>query len=505
MSNQLYSLETLSWENVNWAIIKKNVTRIQERIYKASRNKKYARVKDFQKFLIKNISAKLLAIRVITDNNKIKEQFKFLTQTNLNSKDKINIFSFIAMKNITSLPVRDSLFKTNTDRRLALISITDKVKQLLAKLALDPEWNAKFQEIKCISTISHKYHYSIEKITLELGQGKPEYILNGSIVLNTLGYEPLLKKVNTTPIITNQIRAWLNSGMISDYFEHNESTFYSARNNTGYPAKNIIAPLLLEIALNDIEKQLYMWLEIQYKNLELEMEKEREICIIRYRNSFLLIHSKKDILLRTTAFLNTWLAQIGLQLNSKRSSVKVSTEGFDFLGFTFIHIWRKQNLDLKIFPSRISKVMFLLSVKTIVQEAKGKAAFYLIQRLVPRIKEWGTYFANCECKETFKRMDYMIFQKIKSWAFRHHAFNKNKTYFKNKFFPFDKSYLFQGKEYKTNWLLTSNNNTSFIGNLNKATYMIKLSWIRNQDPARIEKNIILFNKSKLDWFRYLGA
>ena len=60
--------ENLNWETIDWYKVKETVLRLQMRIAKAYRDKKYNKVKSLQWLLTHSLSAKLLAVKKITSN-----------------------------------------------------------------------------------------------------------------------------------------------------------------------------------------------------------------------------------------------------------------------------------------------------------------------------------------------------------------------------------------------------------------------------------------------------
>jgi RNA-directed DNA polymerase len=57
------------WKTINWKQIQKNVYRLQTRIFKAKRRGDTKQVHRLQKLMIKSRSAKLLAVRRVTQDN----------------------------------------------------------------------------------------------------------------------------------------------------------------------------------------------------------------------------------------------------------------------------------------------------------------------------------------------------------------------------------------------------------------------------------------------------
>lgn len=57
------------WSQINWSKVEANIRRLQGRIYRAAANGEAAKVKNLQKLLIRSMSAKLKAIRQVTQEN----------------------------------------------------------------------------------------------------------------------------------------------------------------------------------------------------------------------------------------------------------------------------------------------------------------------------------------------------------------------------------------------------------------------------------------------------
>lgn len=61
------------WKRLPWKKFRRNLLRLQKRIFKAVREGDMAKVRNLQKLILKSTSAKLLAIRQITQLNKGKK------------------------------------------------------------------------------------------------------------------------------------------------------------------------------------------------------------------------------------------------------------------------------------------------------------------------------------------------------------------------------------------------------------------------------------------------
>src|ERR1700712_3433531 len=62
-----------TWADIDWHAVEMNVGRLQERIYRATKDGDWMRVKSLQKLLARATSTKLLAIRRVTQENQGKK------------------------------------------------------------------------------------------------------------------------------------------------------------------------------------------------------------------------------------------------------------------------------------------------------------------------------------------------------------------------------------------------------------------------------------------------
>jgi RNA-directed DNA polymerase len=79
---------------------------------------------------------------------------------------------------------------------------------------------------------------------------QPKWILDTDLAkcFDTIAQQPLLKKLNASPFITRQIRAWLRAGVM-DNFQYSETS-------QGVPQGGSLSPLLANVALHGMENTL---------------------------------------------------------------------------------------------------------------------------------------------------------------------------------------------------------------------------------------------------------
>ena len=59
----------VDWDSIQWDTPRRHVRRIQEQIFRATRDKDWAKVKNLQKLLVRSHSVRLLAVRRVTQEN----------------------------------------------------------------------------------------------------------------------------------------------------------------------------------------------------------------------------------------------------------------------------------------------------------------------------------------------------------------------------------------------------------------------------------------------------
>jgi len=89
---------------------------------------------------------------------------------------------------------------------------------MLMKLALEPEWESKFEN----NVYGFRPGYSTadakHAITRQI-QGAPKYFLDADIkgCFDNIRHKELLSKIDTIPMFEKQIKAWLEAGIMKDH------------------------------------------------------------------------------------------------------------------------------------------------------------------------------------------------------------------------------------------------------------------------------------------------
>jgi RNA-directed DNA polymerase len=449
------------WNQVDWGTVEVQVFKLQKRVYRASQSGDVAKVHKLQRLLLQSWNARLLAVRRISQDNQGKHTAGIDGYKSLSPDQRLTLAENLRLNDKGSPLRRVWIPKPGrTERRgLGIPTMEDRARQSLLKLALEPEWEARFEPNSYGFRPGRSCHDAGEAIHIAINN-KPKYVLDADIAkcFDRINHEVLLQKLNTSPTIARQIRAWLKSGMLDrgDWFPTEEGT----------PQGGVISPLLANIALHGLEEYIKQWAE----TLKGESGKNRKaISLIRYADDFVVLHKNKTVIQQAKGLISNWLHGLGLELKESKTRIchTLYSEGEEKAGFDFLG-WNIRQYPIGKKHSGITAEGKLLGYKTIIKpnkenvktqyhkivevldSMKGKSQEEVIGRLDPIIKGWTNYHSTVCSGKTFNRLDHLVYKKLRRWVQRRHP-NKTYKWCKNK-------YWHRGKDKRTagdNWVFST--------------------------------------------------
>lgn len=419
-----------SWANINWSAAPgRTVEQLQARIYRAAEQGDHARVKNLQKLLARSTSAKLLAIRRVTQENKGKHTPGIDGQVCKTPEDRLKLLKDgLGLKGYRPQPVRRVYIpKANGKKRpLGIPTIKDRVMQGIIKFALEPEWESRFEGNSYGFRPGRCTMDAIEAIHTTLAQKDArKWVFDADIsgCFDNIDHDRLLERI---PVFTRTIRRWLKAGVVE--FGTYEDTL------TGTPQGGILSPLLANIALDGMER-LFGCETAQGKPISPghRYGRNRGINLIRYADDFVVTAPSKAVLeTYVKPRLDEFLAERGLTLNEAKTRIVHVDEGFDFLGFTI----RSFKGKLLTKPQKEKVQAHLRHIKTYLRHNQQTPAWQVIKDLGPIIRGWANYYRHAASKETFNKVDHQVWQKLWHWARRRHP-NKPASWVRVRYFTPD--------------------------------------------------------------------
>lgn len=425
------------WNTVDWKKTERQVFKLQKRIYQASRRGDRKTVHRLQRLLTTSRSAKLLATRKVTQDNRGKRTAGVDGRTAIMPSQRCKLAARLDIAKKPS-PVRRIWIPKpgkKEQRPLGIPTIEDRAKQALVKLALEPEWEAKFEPNNYGFRPGRSSHDAIEAIFGSIKQ-KNVYVLDADIegCFDNINHQALLEKMETYPKLRRIVRHWLKVGYVD-----NQSLFPTKK---GTPQGGVISPLLANRALHGIEQDtkeaLYpLILEtLKSESKDATRGKARNIqtlSIIRYADDFIVMHESLKVVEAAQRHIEKWLARMGLALKQEKTQVVHTLEtyqgqkaGFDFLGF---HVRQypaskkgegRYQFKSIIKPSDEAIKRHIAEIQEVLRKYRGAPQVGVISKLNPIIRGWANYYGTVVSRKVFERTRHILHQLLWRWAsFRH--------------------------------------------------------------------------------------
>lgn len=501
-------MSNLAWKDINWTLVQKRISRQQRRVYKASMEGNKSKVHAIQRRIIGSLDAKLLAVRKITTENKGRNTSDVDGVKAISHEKKIKLAYQLKLDGKTRTIRRIYIPKPGKSemRPLGIPTIEDRAKQMLAKLALEPEWEAIFEPNSFGFRPGRSCHDAIAALFLSL-RDKSRYVLDADIqqCLDKIDHDKLLRKIATFGLLEDQIKAWLKADIMIQYKNRPNEVFKALE---GTPQGEVISPLLANIALHGLGEYIKEWYATSwYSNTGRDSkvakrDRKASIGFARYADDFIFTAPSQTDIEKIEEQVSIWLnKEAGLTLSKAKTRIINSSEGFEFLGFQIISIKNNNKLNsykVKIHPSKSSKASYINRIHKLIQANKSASSYALIKILSSRIIGWANYYRSFECIQDFAKLDYLIYNQIRAWVFRRKSKGlRSRTKLKLKYFPEGKSYYFKGKAYKNNWILcgqTLNQKGEKVEN-----FLPKMVWVGSSQHIKIKGNASPYDGNDLYW------
>ena len=173
------------WSDINWTAVKACVRRLQGRIFRAAAHGELAQVKNLQKLLVRSQAAKLLAIRQVTQANDGKHTPGIDGVVCDTPEARLALLQDgLSLRGYQPKPVRRVYIpKANGQwRPLGIPTVKDRTMQAIVTMALEPEWESRFEANSYGFRPGRSCHDAIEALHTTLNHhGCSEWVLDADI------------------------------------------------------------------------------------------------------------------------------------------------------------------------------------------------------------------------------------------------------------------------------------------------------------------------------------
>nr|YP_010336460.1 putative reverse transcriptase/maturase [Goniotrichopsis reniformis]UNJ14866.1 putative reverse transcriptase/maturase [Goniotrichopsis reniformis] len=451
MTSTILTTENAEWINFNWKAIENRVKFLRFRIFNASKRKDFLTARHLQELMLNSSANILLSIRRITAlNQNVTGIDKIRTHLvhNLMTMDFSNYFP-INYQNLT-IP------KTQRKQKILRIHILkDHCIQMIIKNALEPQWEAYFEDNVYGNRPGRCSHDAINHLTQILRKyPSKKWIVQSNFneCLESLNGQIILKRLANFPRV-DLIFKWIKADYLSSHL-------YRAL-EAKLPQSNIITALLGNIALDEMDK-------IIKKNYS---ETTSRHFYVRYDDVMVLFCETKDEACKARELIIKWAKNINIKSSSENFSIEHITQGFNFLG---VHIIPQvlDNITISIYPNQKAIQDLRSILKAIWMRGRGKDVQWVLNRLNPRIREWCNYYSFYKSTIIFKEIDNWMFQRSVRYCKRTHP-NKSWAWMQQKYFG-----RFNAKK-SSKWI---------FGDKESGKYLLRLTWtpVRQYIPIQIQ-------------------
>lgn len=474
---------TTIWRETNWKKVNRYVNKLRHRIFRAESEGNSRKVRDLQRLLIRSKAALKLAIRRVTQTNKGKRTPGVDGFTAMNDAKRGKLFVKLNNRDIKKhkpKPVKRIYIpkKNGKKRSLGIPTIIDRVYQELLRLALEPQWEARFEPTSYGFRPARRTHDALERIFFNTKSGKWSQVFEGDFkaCFDTISHEFILKKLDGFPYV-DVIEKILKAGY------NDEGNFFPTEQGT--PQGGLLSPLLANIALTGLED----YLNISYKK---SFRKDGYEIItthgnyrsVRYADDFLIFAQTKEEIEEVYNILEPYLEERGLILAEDKTDTTTIYEGFDFLGF---NIRREDGNKCIIKPSKDSLKEARAIINEVFGHMKGHNVGELISVLNPVIDGIAEYWKPLCSTDAFHAIDHHIW--TRTWIFLNHLHSgKSKEWIVSKYFPKPE----KNAKHNDRWILTDPKS---------GEQLHKMRQVNIERHTMVKGNYSPLDRSKFEYFK----
>lgn len=424
------------WTQIPWRTLEHHVFRLQKRIFKAQARGNIKVVHSLQRLLLKSRAARTLAVRRVTQDNQgrntagidgvkaVGPLIRLLFVQRLRTPDTI-----------VAQPVRRVLIpkagRPHESRPLGIPVLLDRAHQALTKLALEPQWEARFEPDSYGFRPGRSCQDAIEALFKQV-ISTPKYVLDADIkgAFDHIAHSALVAKLDAAPPIRRAVQAWLRAGVLADGA--------LAPTSSGVPQGGVISPLLMNVALHGLQTAVEGAYNHRHRLPNGTTGARVRPRLLRYADDFVVLCRDLEGIQAAQGVVEGWLTDMGLWLSPTKTRITHTLlphqgqVGLDFLGFTVRQYpagrcrsvrckgKRPTGFALHITPSKEAIKRHITELHDTVRRMRTSTQEALIAALNAQIRGWCQYYRHVSALEAFNACDRAVYAMLRRWSRRRH-------------------------------------------------------------------------------------
>ncbi|MEM9007464.1 MAG: group II intron reverse transcriptase/maturase [Cyanobacteria bacterium P01_F01_bin.86] len=421
-----------NWSSINWKQVKKRVRSLRQRIYRATQQAQWNRVRSLMKLMLRSYSNLLLSIRRTTQENRGKLTPGLDGQVVRTSEERVALVNQMQTYTLWRVQPTKRVYIPKANKKLRPLGIpclSDRVAQTMVKNALEPSWEARFEVHSYGFRPGRGCHDAIEQCFARLRKGCDTWILDADLrgAFDNLSHQFILDAIGQVPG-RELIKQWLKAGYVEAEIFHPTTQ--------GAPQGGSLSPLLLNIVLNGLGDLLSGYTSVRVKQPSPNAKRQKSYRrksltygYCRYADDFLITAKCKEDIEAIIPVLEEWLGERGLKLHPDKTQIVHVQQGCHFLGFTIRHLGGK----CLCVPQKEKVKTFIQGIRDWLKANSQAKPESIINHLNPLLRGWGNYYRHGVSKRVFSYVDDQIWKALWRWCCKRHP-NKGGKWVAKKYF-----------------------------------------------------------------------